>query len=180
MEDSTLPILKSCISSIRSDRGSVISPDRYIEAHEAVDCMAFGVVEYGKCRGVVGTGRRKYSRSRKTEEKWREAGRGQGERNEYSPWLTGRDVPSRGGTYQPWGWHISRQYELLSKWEYYYFLHLEWAWVAHRRIWDIREQFPLQWVDDTVALAEKLGLSHGTDVASGDPQTMTTDFMVTL
>lgn len=124
-------------------------------------------------------GRRSYSRNRRTEERWRAAGRGQGERTEYQPWLTGHDVASDGTTYQPLGWHIERQYELLSTWEYYYFLHLEWSWTTHHDIWDIREQFPLPWVDDTVALAERLGIVHPRDRHSGEPLTMTTDFMIT-
>ncbi len=124
--------------------------------------------------------RRNYSRTRALEEKWRAQGRGQGERLQYRPWLTVQDVPSDGWTIQPPGWLVDRDYALLSKWEYYYFLTLEWAAMTHHTIWDIREQFPLPWVDDTVQLAEKLGIAHPVDRTSGEPLTLTTDFMITL
>lgn len=45
---------------------------------------------------------------------------------------------------------------------------------------DIREQFPLLPQEETIVIAEELGIKHPTDPKTGDPIVMTTDFLLTV
>ncbi|MGP7816533.1 TnsA endonuclease N-terminal domain-containing protein [Niallia sp. 01092] len=45
---------------------------------------------------------------------------------------------------------------------------------------DIREQFPLLPIEETIIIAEELGIKHPTDPNTGEPVVMTTDFLVTV
>jgi hypothetical protein len=64
----------------------------------------------------------------------------------------------------------------LSKRELAYFLILEWS----PQVVDIREQYPLLPLAETVTLAEQCGVRHPTDPRSKAPIVMTTDFLVIL
>lgn len=44
---------------------------------------------------------------------------------------------------------------------------------------DIREQFPLLLLEETLLIAEKIGVKHPTDPKTGEPVVMMTDFFVT-
>jgi hypothetical protein len=71
-------------------------------------------------------------------------------------------------------------HHLLSNYEYYYFLELDWSLL----VTDIREQFPLLPLEETLDIASELGVRHPTHL-SRDRKTalytvMTTDFLVTL
>nr|WP_239588159.1 TnsA endonuclease N-terminal domain-containing protein [Gracilibacillus alcaliphilus] len=45
---------------------------------------------------------------------------------------------------------------------------------------DIREQFPLLPQEETIVIAEALGIKHPADPKTGDPIVMTTDFLLTV
>src|SRR5690349_4522054 len=63
-------------------------------------------------------------------------GRGQKELADYQPWLTVREVPSRGLSTRSKGWKTGRVHHVLSKLEKKYFYILEWSKI----VVDIREQ----------------------------------------
>lgn len=100
-------------------------------------------------------------------------GRGQNEGADYKPWLTVREVASRGKSSRILGWKTRRVHTVLSGLEEHYFYVLEWsAFVV-----DVREQFPLLPLRDTLAIAESLGVRHPEH--QGRPIVMTLDFLVT-
>ncbi|WP_022661135.1 heteromeric transposase endonuclease subunit TnsA [Paucidesulfovibrio longus] len=103
--------------------------------------------------------------------RWIKEGRGSGRGSDYKPWLTVRDVPSKGRSHRVFGHKSQRTHHLLSDLELAVFLFLEW----HPRSTDIREQFPLP-LKATLAAAEGAGIRH--PAVSGVPQYMTTDFRV--
>nr|WP_239586128.1 TnsA endonuclease N-terminal domain-containing protein [Brevibacillus laterosporus] len=45
---------------------------------------------------------------------------------------------------------------------------------------DIREQFPLLPLEETIVIANELGINHPTDLKTGSPIVMTTDFLLTV
>ena len=103
-------------------------------------------------------------------------GRGQGEGGAYKPWLTVRDVPSRGRSTREKGWKTGRTHHLLSAHELFAYYCLCWS----QRVTDIREQFPLLPIEETLALAEECGIKHPTHPKTKEPVVLTTDFLITL
>lgn len=103
-------------------------------------------------------------------------GRGQGEGGAYKPWLTVRDVPSKGRAAREKGWKTGRTHHLLSNHELFTYYCLCWA----RSVTDIREQFPLLPIEETLALAEECGIKHPTHPKTQEPVVLTTDFLITL
>jgi hypothetical protein len=115
--------------------------------------------------------KRNYSSSEIKVQKWLKEGRGSGRGRDYKPWLTVRDVPSDGRSHRIFGHKSQRIHHFFSDLELAVFFVLEW----HLDTEDIREQFPLR-TDDTLALANDLGISHPS--YRGIPQIMTSDFVV--
>lgn len=119
-------------------------------------------------------------RKRKTDqaviEKRIKEGRGQGRGSEYKPWLAIQDVASRGLVTRQKGWKTNRMHHLLSKLELAYFYALEWAPFVS----DIREQYPLLPLEDTLAIAQQIGCAHPSDPQTRHPIVMTTDFLITI
>ncbi|MCC1496909.1 TnsA endonuclease N-terminal domain-containing protein [Alcanivorax sp. 1008] len=105
--------------------------------------------------------------------KWIRDGRGFGSGKDYVPWLTVRDVSSKGRVHRVQGHLSQRTHHLLSDLELSTFLLLEW----NPRVSDIREQFPLN-VDETRQIAEELGIRH--PAVSGNTQVMSSDFLVDM
>ena len=103
-------------------------------------------------------------------------GRGQGRGSEYKPWLLVQDVPSQGLATRIKGWKTKRVHHLLSNLELSYFYILEWS----RVVFDIREQYPLLPLEETLAIAEQCGIRHPTDPKTQEPVVMTTDFFITV
>lgn len=103
-------------------------------------------------------------------------GRGQATGAEYQPWLRIQDVPSQGLVHRIKGWKTGRIHHLMSKLELNYFYVLEWSPL----VVDIREQYPLLPLEETIELAKQCGVRHPTDPKSQEPIVMTTDFLVTL
>ncbi len=103
----------------------------------------------------------------------RKEGRGLGEGGDYKPWLTVREVPSRGKSSRILGWKSGRVHTFFSTLEEHYFYVLEWS----ERIVDIREQFPLLPIEDTISISKSLGVRHPDN--RGEPVVVTLDFLVT-
>ncbi|MGD7009339.1 TnsA endonuclease N-terminal domain-containing protein [Metabacillus sp. 84] len=117
----------------------------------------------------------KRKRSPSTDKKLKD-GRGQGLGIEYKPWVKIQDVPSLGRATRLKGIKIPRQFEFLSDLERNYFYLLEFS----DRVFDIREQYPLLPIEETIVIADELGIKHPTDPKTGEPIVMTTDFLVTI
>nr|WP_026679815.1 heteromeric transposase endonuclease subunit TnsA [Priestia megaterium] len=109
-------------------------------------------------------------------EKWIKEGRGTGEGADYKPWLTIRDVPSRGIATRNKGWKTKRIHQLMSKLELNYLYTLEWS----DAVIDIREQYPLLPLERTLEIADDFGIKHPTDPQTNEETVMTTDFLITI
>lgn len=103
-------------------------------------------------------------------------GRGTGRLSEYKPWLCIQDVPSKGLSTRVRGWKTRRVHHLLSLLELTYFYVLEWS----LEIIDVREQFPLLPLEETLAIARSCGVRHPADPRTKYPVVMTTDFVNTV
>jgi hypothetical protein len=103
-------------------------------------------------------------------------GRGQGRGPDYKPWLRIQDVASQGLVTREKGWKTNRVHHMLSKLELAYFYVLEWAPLVS----DIREQYPLLNIEETLAIAQEIGIRYPTDPQTQKPMVMTTDFLITV
>lgn len=103
-------------------------------------------------------------------------GRGQGEGPNYLSWVLTQDYASPGFDSRIPGTLIEREYHTRSEGEANYLYVLE-RGVPVR---DIREHYPLLPLDETVAIAEALGVPHAQDPDTGLYRVMTTDFLVTV
>ena len=108
-------------------------------------------------------------------------GRGKNELAEYLPWVNVRDVPSRGRSSRHKGWKTGRVHHFLSKLEKKFHNTLEWSKI----VTDIREQYPLLPLEETLEIAKQCGFDHPGVPSKDDPKTlepivMTTDFLITL
>jgi len=103
--------------------------------------------------------------------KWIKEGRGNGQNQNYRPWLTVRDLPSLGRVHRVFGHKSRRTHHLLSDLELSVFLLLEWL----PDVTQIREQFPL---DRTLTrkIAADAGITH--PAQNGVDQFMSSDFLV--
>ena len=102
-------------------------------------------------------------------------GRGQGVLSEYKPWITIHDLASRGVVSRALGLKTGRIHHLLSRNETAYFFILD----ASDKVVDIREQYPLLGVDETVRIAREAGIRHPRDPKSLYPYVLTSDFVIT-
>lgn len=109
-------------------------------------------------------------------EKWIKEGRGSGIGSEYKPWLKIQDVSSLGRSTRLKGIITNRQHEFLSDLERNYFYITEFS----DYVIDIREQFPLLPLEETIVIANELGIKHPTDPKTGEPIVMTTVFLLTI
>jgi hypothetical protein len=103
-------------------------------------------------------------------------GRGEGIGINYRPWLEVQDFPSQGVSHRLLGFKTGREHHLFSDLELIVFL----IYDVMFTIIDIREQFPLLPLKDTLEIAEELGIEHPTDPATGYPTVMTTDFLLKI
>lgn len=94
----------------------------------------------------------------------------------YKPWINIQDVPSLGRVTRIKGTKTRRQHELLSDMERNYFYILEFS----DSVKDIREQFPLLPIEDTIAIASEIGIKHPKNPKTGEDIVMTTDFLITV
>lgn len=119
--------------------------------------------------------KRKRYTTEKLRQKRRKEGRGLGYGRDYKPGLTIQDVASIGLATRVRGWKTGRIHQFLSKLEWFLFFLMDWS----LRVVDIREQFPLD-LDETLAIAQELGIRHPTDPKTKLPIDMTTDFLITV
>jgi hypothetical protein len=120
--------------------------------------------------------RSKYRWDEKKYNRYLKDKRGGGEGQNYQPWIRVQDIPSKGWSTKSLGWKTERIQHFLSKNELYYFYLLEWS----NSVIDIREQYPLLDLDETVRIAENLGIRHPKDTKSGFHYVLTTDFLITF
>lgn len=120
--------------------------------------------------------KRKRITTPKTLEKMMKEGRGSGMGETYKPWILIQDVPSLGRATRLKGIKTNRQHEFLSDLERNYFYILEYS----DDVTDIREQFPLFPLEETILIAKELGIKPPTDPISNEPIVMTTDFLITI
>ena len=113
----------------------------------------------------------KESRERKIQQ-----GRGYGEGPDYTPWIFTHEVPSLGLSSNPKSYKCRREMHLLSDLEFRFFLVAEYSPIVS----DIREQFPLLDIDETIAIAKQHGIKHPIDPGSREEKVMTTDFLLTF
>jgi len=111
----------------------------------------------------------------KSKERRRKEGRGTGTGKNYKPELRIQDVASIGLATRDRGWKTERIHHFMSQLEWFYFYSLEWS----PDVLDIREQFPLS-IEETLAIAKRLGIRHPADPRTKEPIVMTTDFVVTV
>jgi len=97
--------------------------------------------------------------------------RGQGFGKDYKPFLTVRDVPSKGRVHRRPALTHNRVVHLLSDLELAAFLFFDWQ----SFVTDIREQFPLN-PESTIDIANRLGIKHPS--FKGALQVMSTDLLV--
>lgn len=109
-------------------------------------------------------------------EKMIKEGYGSGISKDYKPWIHIQDVPSIGRVTRVKGIKTGRQHELLSDMERNYFYILEFS----DRVTDIREQYPLLPMEETISIADELGIEHPKNPETGEEIVMTTDFLVTV
>lgn len=109
-------------------------------------------------------------------EKWIKEGRGSGVGAEYKPWLNIQDVSSLGRSTRLKGIKTNRQHEFLSDLERNYFYLTEYS----DFVVDIREQYPLLPLEETIVIADKLGIKHPTNPKTQEPVVMSTDFLLTV
>ncbi len=103
-------------------------------------------------------------------------GYGRGRGAEYKPWLGVQSFSSRGYASRQLGWKTGREHHLMSDLELDFFLILD----LSARVVDVREQFPLLPVEETMAIADALGIRHPTDTRTKKPFVLTTDFLITV
>jgi hypothetical protein len=120
--------------------------------------------------------KRKRQTDQKVIEKQLKERRGQGRGADYKPWLLIQDVPSQGLATRIKGWKTKRVHHFLSNLELSYFYVLEWSPI----VFDIREQYPLLPLEETLTIAEQCGIRHPTDPKTKEPVVMTTDFFITV
>jgi hypothetical protein len=121
-------------------------------------------------------GKRKRLISEKSIKKHIAQGRGSGRLDDYNPWLHIQDVASLGLVTRIRGWKSGRVHHLLSLLELRYFFILDWS----SEVLDVREQYSLLPLEETLAIAEACGVKHPKDPRTKQPIVMTTDFVVTI
>ena len=102
-------------------------------------------------------------------------GRGQGERENYRPWLTVMDIPSRGRASRVFSRKCNRVVHLLTDTQLRYFYLLEWD----ESILDIKEQFPLLDVETILEQMDESLLKRLKDPKTEVPHVITTTFVIT-
>lgn len=101
-------------------------------------------------------------------------GRGMGSFDEYQPWVQKRDFGSAGNASTVQGIVIPRLHHVLSDLELIYLMMLE----RRPGVIDIREQWPILNIDQTLAICEEVGEHHRYE--EGAPVPFTLDFLVTF
>lgn len=96
--------------------------------------------------------KRRENISSATAQKRFDKGHGRGELEEYKPWILVQNISSKGRSHRIKGNKINRVHHFLSDGELKLFHYLEWS----PSVSDIREQYPLLPVEETVEIAQEL------------------------
>ena len=126
----------------------------------------------------------KFVQKKLTQQKFDEkikAGRGQGTRADYLPWIKFNEFRSRGNTYRIYSRRLGRMVVLFSNLEFFQFLLLE----ADPKVVDIREQFPLLYPEDIIQIAYSIDTQWGKRIEKKKQEqdilyVPTSDFRVTI
>lgn len=108
--------------------------------------------------------------------RWIANGDGQGEGKTYKPFFKVRDVPSNGRSHIILGIITGRIHHYLSDLEYYIHILSEWK----PFVCDIREQYALLPLEETLQLASKLNIRHPNYVGTRTPRILTTDIVLSV
>lgn len=111
---------------------------------------------------------------RKSDKRKMDEGYGRGRGKNYKPYIRVHEFGSTGRSHRILGWKTGRIHHLLSDLELYFFLESQWD----DNCFDIREQYPLLPVEDTLLIAKKMGIRHPNKF--GKNIVMTTDFVLTI
>lgn len=107
-------------------------------------------------------------------------GLGQGSGSAYQPWLRVGDFPSNGTSHRITYFKQNRVCHFFSSLEAKAFYLFEWA----DKVKDINEQYPLLPIEDTIRLAEQMGINYPTQYykkrKARQMEVMTTDFLITF
>ena len=95
------------------------------------------------------------------------------ELTDYQPFFTVRDVPSLGRCHRIPSWSIGRLHHLFSDLEASVFYVADYS----SAIIDIREQYPLMPVEETIAISDEIGVRH--PAHDGRIHVMSTDLLLT-
>ena len=115
------------------------------------------------------------SRQRKTDKAKLEEGRGIGYSMDYKPWIKIHEFGTKGRSHRIIGWKQQRLHQFLSDLELYYFLVMQWE----DSVVDIREQYPLLPLEQTILIAKDLSIIHQPE-HSKEKIVLTTDFLLTV
>ncbi|GAA4649708.1 TnsA endonuclease N-terminal domain-containing protein [Kistimonas scapharcae] len=96
------------------------------------------------------------------------------ENGEYKPWLEVREVPSIGRSRKVKGIKTGHIHHFLSDLEYYIYLMLEYD----SSVTAIYEQYPLLPRNDTIEIANMMGIRHPVYPQSSTPIVYSTDFVI--
>lgn len=97
---------------------------------------------------------------------------------EYRPWIETHELSPKSRTTKIMGWKTGRIHHLLSDQELYFFLNAQWQ----EDVIDIREQYPLLPNEQTIVIANEVGIIHPRiKDKNGEyiETVMTTDFVIT-
>jgi hypothetical protein len=122
----------------------------------------------------VGRGRGEWTQAKF--ERYVKEGRGQGSGENYRPWITVQDFPSKGRSSRSPGWKTNRVHHFFSDHEKRLFYLFEWS----DAVTDIKEQFPLLDLDLAMNIADAMKMKYPIDPVSNTPFVLTTDFMLSV
>ncbi len=120
--------------------------------------------------------KRNYGWSKEKLDRYIKEGRGQGELDQYKPWLTIHDFSSMGRASRIKGWKTDRIHHLQSDIMTRFFYLLEWD----DRVHDIREAFPLIDAFDELIKEEDLNFNLFRDKENNEQYVLTTSFLITI
>lgn len=108
--------------------------------------------------------------------RWIKEGRGSGEGRFYIPWLKIQDFASKGRCHRIPDWKNGRFHHLFSDFEERIYYLYSWS----DKIKDIREQYPLLPIEETIDIANRLGIEYPKNRKTSCPIVLTTDFLLTV
>ncbi|MBP1153958.1 MULTISPECIES: TnsA endonuclease C-terminal domain-containing protein [unclassified Paenibacillus] len=110
-------------------------------------------------------------------ERFLSEGRGQGKKENYRPWLTVSDIPSRGRSTRIFSRIANRVVHLLTDSQLRYFYLLEWN--HNENLIDLNEQYPLLGMESIIDQLDDPLLKRLKDRDTNLPHVMLTTFLVT-